>query len=109
MELRQVLQTLAESAEFRTAQESAFTQLSQNVETALYHAAMKGNVTAQSLWLKNRPPPGWNTTGADPAPATLAPIPDLNELSDVELITYARQAGLAIPAEFARIALPPDA
>lgn len=30
-----------------------------NVENALYEAAMKGNITAQIFWLKNRRPAVW--------------------------------------------------
>ncbi|WP_139228266.1 hypothetical protein [Planctomicrobium piriforme] len=53
--------------------------LSQNVAAALYCAAMKGNVSAQTFYLKNRPPPDWfETADAD----ALTP----EELTDDELL-----------------------
>jgi len=52
--------TLAECETFRQAHADVAEQLNLNVATAVYHTAMKGNVTAQALWLKNRPPPDWN-------------------------------------------------
>ena len=36
-----------------------------NVENALYEAAMKGNITAQIFWLKNRKPKMWREKQQD--------------------------------------------
>lgn len=36
-----------------------------NVENALYEAAMKGNITAQIFWLKNRRPAVWREKQQD--------------------------------------------
>ena len=36
-----------------------------NVENALYEAALKGNITAQIFWLKNRKPKDWREKPAD--------------------------------------------
>src|SRR6185436_19726810 len=49
--------TAEQSPECREALADVELGLSQNVQTAVYILAMKGNVTAQSLWLKHRPPP----------------------------------------------------
>ena len=36
-----------------------------NVENALYEAALKGNITAQIFWLKNRKPKDWREKQLD--------------------------------------------
>jgi len=69
--------------------------LSQNIVTALYHIAMKGNVSAQVFRLKNRPPPGWTIVEEQSEGGEA-----FSELSDEELVALARQEGITLPAEF---------
>ncbi len=51
----QISQTLKETKEIAD----------RNVENALYEAAMKGNITAQIFWLKNRKPKMWREKQQD--------------------------------------------
>lgn len=90
-----VTNTLRQCAEFRENHADAMTLLNQNVEAALYQHAMKGSVPAMTLWLRNRPPPGWpgeeeSEEGGD----------EFERLSDGELIELARTAGIKIPVAF---------
>ena len=58
--------------------------LSENVLSALYQTATKGNVTAMSVWLKAHPPPGWGDARDQAGgPATFDEI--LKGLTDNEL------------------------
>ena len=58
-----VRQALEADAAFRDRVHDVNAILSENVRTALYRAAMQGNVTAMSFWLKTSPPPGWGLLG----------------------------------------------
>ncbi len=69
--------------------------LSQNVAAALYRSAMEGSVSAQTFYLKNRPPPEW----PDPSDDNSAAL--IGNLTDDELITQFRQEA---PAFLARLA-----
>lgn len=94
-----VARTLAEGKGFREQCDQMARFLDQNVETAVYLAAMKGNVSAQTLWLRHRPAPGWGGLAAEGG-AGVGDDADLWErLTDEELVERARAAGLAIPAE----------
>lgn len=94
--LKTLRRTYHEQKRFREECDDVATALNENVEMALYIAAMKGNVSAQTLWLRKRPPPGWMP---DEKRRTVSDCWD--DLSDEELIKLARSAGLAIPAELA--------
>jgi hypothetical protein len=79
--------------EFRRRVETTQHSLGQNVASALYKAAMEGNVTAQTFWLRQSPPPGW--TGKDAKMTT----DDLDRMTDDELLDLARAHGVALPPE----------
>ena len=74
--------------------------LSQNVAAALYRSAMEGSVSAQTFYLKNRPPPEWPEAvphhDADP----------LDDLTDDELIIQFRQGANALLALLSETDLP---
>jgi hypothetical protein len=79
-----IRQALDADAALRTRVADVPTILSQNVLAALYQAAVEGNVTAMSFWLKTHPPPGWGDTRDDAEqPVTFDDI--LKGLSDDEL------------------------
>jgi hypothetical protein len=79
--------------EFRRRVESVPESLGHNVASALYAAAMTGNVSAQTFWLRQRPPTGW--TGKDAAVTT----DDLDRMTDDELLELARAHGVDLPPE----------
>ncbi|MFO1022603.1 MAG: hypothetical protein U0903_18185 [Planctomycetales bacterium] len=92
--LKTLRRTYDDEKQFRHECDAVGTALNENVEMALYIAAMKGNVSAQTLWLRKRPPPGWMP---DEERRTVSDCWD--DLSDEELIKLARSAGFAVPAE----------
>ena len=67
---------------------------SQDVAAALYQAAMKGSVTAQTFWLKNSPPAEWQ---GETDPPMLGDICD--ELTDEELQQLERSMATDLPAQ----------
>lgn len=69
--------------------------LSQNVAAALYRSAMEGSVSAQTFYLKNRPPPEWPTLNSNDSPTAI------EELTDDELIVQFRKAAPALLAQLA--------
>lgn len=76
--------------------------LDQMVESAVFHAAMKGNVSAQTLWIRHRPPPGWS--GEDEAGEAgggvgLEAAGHWGRLTDAELVERAIAAGVDLPVE----------
>jgi hypothetical protein len=71
--------TIHADAGFQAAVQQVFDTLSHNVVTALYQAAIKGNVTAQQFWLRQHPASLFN-----PVESTDA-SDDLSELSPDEL------------------------
>lgn len=86
--------TLTDSHEFRKRVEQVRNALSDNVAAALYRAAMEGNVSAQSFWLKTFPPSAWSTMPhGDPESG------QYDDLSDHELVDLARAMGIDIPPE----------
>ena len=87
--------TTQRDREFRRRAETVHHLLGQNVSSALYKAAMEGNVTAQTFWLRHSPPPGW--TGENAKMTT----DDLDRLTDDELIELARAHGVDLPPEIA--------
>lgn len=92
--LASFLRTMDDDPDFKAAVDQVNAALSQNVVAALYQTAMKGNVTAQKLWLATSPPPGWRDeiagqNDSDP----------LDALSDEELVELSRAMGIEIPPE----------
>lgn len=72
---------------FLAAVERAYDALSLNVVSALYRAAIKGSVPAQTFWLRQRKPPLWMPPVEDDA-ARLA------GMSDAELAEACRAEGV---------------
>jgi len=78
--------TLEHNSEFRQQFADVKTTLTQNVETALYQAAMKGNVAAQKYWLERHPPPSRQQSQH--------PLPKLDEMTVDELLRLAEHLGI---------------
>jgi hypothetical protein len=75
--------------------------LSQNVAAALYRSAMEGSVSAQTFYLKNRPPPEW--------PGLLnVSAPEAEDLTDDELVASFRQEATALLAQLETLDCPPS-
>jgi hypothetical protein len=89
-----VEQTIEHNPIFQQRVRQAKVLLSQNVAAALYRSAMEGSVPAQTLFLKNQPPPNWQP--AEPDESTDNPY---NNLTYDELIAFARASGLDRPTE----------
>jgi len=87
--------TLQRNGRFRQAFEENLMLMNQRVEAALYKAALKGNVSAQTLWLRNRPPPGWKSNHKRSEETQ-----GLKDMTDEELFRFAEQAGCDLPEEF---------
>ena len=95
------IRTCHEEDGFRRHVDQIYHVLSQNVLSALYRVAMEGNVSAQTFWLKNRPPPGWQSECSEPdGPQTFDDFFD--QLSDHELLELARTMGVDLPPEIER-------
>ena len=91
-------QTIETDDPFRQQLRHVQSLLSQNVAAALYRAAMEGNVTAMTSWLKASPPPGWaDSQPCVPQHATFDET--LNKLSDADLAQLARAMGVDLPPE----------
>jgi len=91
--LAEFFNTLNRDLSFRDEVQSVPTVLGQNVASALYKAALEGNVTAQTFWLRNNPPPGWKGDDADTM------TDPFESMTDDELIELARTQGIALPPE----------
>jgi len=88
--------TLDTDADFAEALQQLFDTLSWNVLTVLYQAAMKGQLSAQQFWLRQRPVSGWGQTPeTDPGPDPY------EQLNDDQLVDACRQAELDLAAEIA--------
>jgi hypothetical protein len=87
-------------ANFARALQELFDTLSLNILAALYQAAMKGNVTAQQFWLRQRPPAVWARNETSPAH-------EWEALSDAELCDYAQDHGVELPADVVAQLRPP--
>ena len=85
--------SLEESKDFALHLGKIYEILSRNVLAALYRAAMGGNVSAQTFWLKICPPAGWERT------SQRSETDAYDELSDRELIELARAIISDLPAE----------
>ncbi len=72
--------TLEADPEFRRRWDELLEMLSQNVAAALYQTALKGNVTAQTFFLRSLPPRDWTAVSS-----AASPDDDLSQLSDEEL------------------------
>lgn len=86
--------TLQHDREFSDTFQRLYDTLSQNVLSALYQSAMKGSVTAQQFWLRQRPATQWTTAHDDDEP-----IHTLRGLNDNQLVDACRTAGLDLPAD----------
>jgi hypothetical protein len=93
LSLADFFHTTQRDPQFRRRVEMTHHALGQNVASALYRAAMKGNVAAQTFWLRFSPPPGW--TGKDANMTT----DDLDRMTDDELLELARAHGVDLPPE----------
>jgi hypothetical protein len=87
--------TLEREPTFAEALERVFDSLSHNVLAALYQNAMKGHVTAQQFWLRNRPATLFQADHADDSSELTA------RLTDDQLVDECRAAGVALPARVA--------
>lgn len=74
------------------AVQRAYDGLSHNIVQQLYSAAMKGNVTAQQFWLRQRPATLWSTADDDKQDP-------LEQLNDHQLADACRAAGIDLPPE----------
>lgn len=83
-------EALQRDEKFRRRAGEIETALGQNVVAALYRSAMEGSVTAQTFWLKHRPPAGWKPEDRE-RPADQEP---LQRMTDHELIELARTLGV---------------
>lgn len=98
------LRTLQEGIGFREQIEEVRLLLDQMVETAVFHAAMKGNVSAQTLWIRHRPPPGWSgedETNEESGRSGIESNGPWGRMTDAELVERAVAAGLDLPVELA--------
>lgn len=68
--------------------------LHQNVATALYRSAMKNNVSAQTSYLKNQPPPHRKEREASAADSS-----PYEHMSDDEFLAFCRASGISWPSE----------
>lgn len=92
LSLVRVAEFIEQHADFRQLLARVNELLSQNVAAALYRSAMEGSVSAQTFYLKNRPPPEWPEQADDPLSKPL------NELTDDELIAQFCQEAPAVLA-----------
>jgi len=86
-QLERTMEALQKSLEgsqrFRREYEELQLLMNQRVESAVYKAALKGNVSAQTLWLKHRSPEGWNQGDKG-----------MEEMTDDELLRLAKREGI---------------
>jgi hypothetical protein len=83
------------NAEFAQRWKEIEQALSQNVASALYNSAIKGTASAQTFYLKQQPPPGWDRE------ANKEPLhgDNFEECTDAELVKLARKMGADPPPE----------
>ena len=92
------LRAIADDAELARRVREVNAILSRNVAAALYHVAIKGNVTAQTFWLRSSPPPEWAAQDVEKRePQTYDEV--LDELTDEELVELARALGVDLASE----------
>ena len=100
------IRTCREEDSFRRQVDQVYDVLSQNVLSALYRVAMseEKSVSAHTFWLKNRPPPGWQSEPSESSepdgPRTFDDFFD--QLTDHELLELARTMGVDLPPEIER-------
>jgi hypothetical protein len=92
------LRTYESDPEFRSASDAIPPILHRNVAAALYRAALEGNVSAQTAWLRMWRPVGWDPPAANERPDPRGPAL-LDDLSDDELRQLARVLDVPLPAE----------
>lgn len=84
-------ETLQSDVQFRERITNIKSTLTQNVETALYQAAMKGNVSAQKYWLELYPP-----ANRQHNPEKLT---RLDKMTFDEILKLSQQLGIEITAD----------
>ncbi|MEX0728108.1 MAG: hypothetical protein WD065_17690 [Planctomycetaceae bacterium] len=89
LSLEAVEHTKERDARFRKRYEQATAALTENVFTALYRAAMKGNIAAMKFWLENHSAGGIRRSDNDPDDTN-----PLQEMTDDELIELAKTQGV---------------
>ncbi|WP_437193764.1 hypothetical protein [Planctomicrobium sp. SH527] len=93
--LQVVATTIEQDQSFQSLLARVNELLSQNVAAALYRSAMEGSVSAQTFYLKNRPPPEWPALNNNDSPTAI------EELTDDELIVQFRKTAPALLAQLA--------
>ncbi|MCA9098189.1 MAG: hypothetical protein KDA36_07380 [Planctomycetaceae bacterium] len=97
--MRSLAKTMEKNQRFRREYGEIQQLMNQRVESALYKAALKGNVAAQTLWLRHRAPKSWQKQGQDDN--------EFEEMTDEELFRLAKREGIDLSEEFAEgIGLP---
>ena len=86
--------TLERDDVFRERHALAQALLRQNVATALYRSAMKNNVSAQTSFLKNQPPPHGKDRDASAADSS-----PYEHMSDEEFFAFCRASGISWPSD----------
>ena len=74
---------MSADAEFAAEAKDAERYATEQVQKALYEAAMSGNVPAIQLWLRHRDPERWGGGIVRPAPTEPTPAPD-----DADLLKF---------------------
>lgn len=91
------LHSLADDPAFREALADVNEILTRNVVAALYQAAMKGSIPAQTLWLRNTRPREWSEQHEDGRNQSIS-LDEL-ELTDEQVLALARAMGVPVPPE----------
>jgi|GEM_PF-5841035 len=92
-----LLRTFQRDPTFQARRDQIEQLLSQNVAAALYRAAMEGNVSAQTYWLKSNPPQHWREDRNE----LPEKFQDLEKLSDDDLKRISIFIGEQVPQELA--------
>lgn len=98
--LTAILDQLKIDAPFRERFETVQNLLSHNVAAALYRSAMEGSVSAQTFFLKSRPPQEWLSPEGEGSIASTTPPTDdgLEELTVEELLELMREEEIPPPS-----------
>ena len=95
LDLDEVNRAYENNEEFRQRWDNTNRELGRNVVAALYRSAIEGSVTAQTFWLKHRPPPDWSPEQEMSRDSVME---ELEQMSDEQLMELARTAGIDLPA-----------
>ena len=97
VDLEVIRETRHQDEEFARRWKAIEIELSENVAAALYQTALKGTASAQTFYLKQKPPPGWQ--GADQAEGGTRD--EYEEMNDEELLEQSHARGIDPPPEIA--------